>query len=385
MSRSTPDPTSGPVSDPTSAPRPAEGPAGGGDGPSVPPLPPVIVPEDVVDPENAAEPGWARAASRLAAHPLFRRTVLVLILAAGVLVGLETYGDIVAVNPPLFRTLDTVIVALFVVEILVRMAAYGRRPWRFFLDPWNVFDFVIVAVCLLPVDGKFAAVARLARVLRVLRLMSAIPRLQLIVNALFHAIPAISYVMLLVGLLFYVYAVIGTGLFGDNDPWHFGNLHVSLLTLFRVITLEDWTDVMYIQMVGSAAWDGYPGSTAGSVAQPLLATFYFVSFVLIGTMIVLNFFVGVVLNSLDESQKKQAARLLERASQDEDADELVRELAMLARRSAELQERIARLAERHAAVAGADRPGSSGDGGDDRPGSSGGGDPGGPASGGAAS
>lgn len=303
----------------------------------------------MVDPDDPAEPAWARAAARIARHALFRRAVLVLILGAGILVGVESYGEVVSRSPELFRAVDAAIVALFVVEILVRMAAYGRRPWRFFLDPWNVFDFVIVAVCLLPVDGRFAAVARLARVLRVLRLMSAIPQLQLIVNALFHAIPAISYVMLLVGLLFYVYAVIGTGLFGDNDPWHFGNLHVSLLTLFRVITLEDWTDVMYIQMVGSAAWDGYPGSTENSVARPILATVYFVSFVLIGTMIVLNFFVGVVLNSLDESQKKQASRLLEQTARDEHADELVRELAVLARRSEELQERIARLAERHGA------------------------------------
>lgn len=247
---------------------------------------------------------------------LFRRGVLALIVLASVIVGLETYPAVNERVGGLLRTIDGVIVGLFVVEIVLRMMSYGRRWPRFFLDPWNVFDFVIVAVCLIPVGSQAAAAFRLIRVLRALRLLTAIPQLQIVIGALLRSLPSIGYVGLLLVLLFYVYAVIGTTLFGRNDPAHFGTLHDAAISLLRAVTLEDWTDLMYTQMVGSEAFPGQlpPPTEPEPRAKPVAAVLYFGSFVLVGTMVVLNLFIGVVIGALTEEQKAAAEKALATAA-----------------------------------------------------------------------
>ena len=187
----------------------------------------------------------------------FQHGVLAVIVMAAVLVGLETSRDLVARHGALLHGLDKVVLGIFILEAALKIGRHGRRWYRYFTDPWNVFDFLIVVVCLLPVGGQYAAVLRLARVLRALRLVTAVPRLQLLVSSLLKSIPSLGYVGLLLTVLFYVYAVMGIFLFRGNDPVHFQDLSTSLLTLFRVVTLEDWTDVMYIQMYGSDAYPGY--------------------------------------------------------------------------------------------------------------------------------
>jgi voltage-gated sodium channel len=171
---------------------------------------------------------------------------------------------------------------------------------------------------LLPIEANnFVAVLRLARVLRVLKLVSAIPRLQVLVNAVLKSIPSIGYVFILALLHFYIYGCMATFLYSDNDPVHFRNLQTSMLSLFRAVTLEDWTDLMYINMYGSAQY-GYDVSTyvalehigisrdaITSSASPIGAALFFVSFVVTGAMIVLNLFVGVMLNGLEEARKEQ--------------------------------------------------------------------------------
>lgn len=272
---------------------------------------------------------------RVVASALFRRVVIGAILAAAVLVGLETDRGLMDRFGPLLRGLDALVLGVFVVELAVRMAAYWPRPHRFFAEAWNVFDFVIVAVCLMPMGGEWAAVLRLARVLRVLRLLSTVPRLQILVNALLHSLPSIGYVAALLGMLFYVYSVMGVFLFRDNDPVHFGSLGRAMLSLFRVVTLEDWTDVMYIQMLGSdvypiANYASLPVQPENPAGRPLVAGVYFVSFVLIGTMIVLNLFIGVVLNSMTEAQHEQArAALAKAAERGDDPDDVDARLARL--------------------------------------------------------
>ncbi|MEM8782570.1 MAG: ion transporter [Planctomycetota bacterium] len=239
----------------------------------------------------------------------FKRVVLILILFAAVLVGLETSEALMADNGTLLKTLDRVVLWAFVLEAVLKMAAHGRRFYRYFLDPWNVFDFAIVVVCFLPVQSQYAAVLRLARVLRTLRLVSGIPKLQLLVGSLLKSLPAMVYVGALLGIMFYVYAVLGVFLFRANDPVHFRDLGKALLTLFRVVTLEDWTDVMYIQMYGSDTYDFPPQDRARFTfepkPQPLVGAFYFVSFVLFGTMIMLNLFIGVVIKSMEEAEDEQ--------------------------------------------------------------------------------
>jgi len=250
---------------------------------------------------------------RLVDHPAFQYAILGLILLAAVLVGLETFPSIVERYGDALHLLDQVIIWLFALEAALKMAQHKANWYRYFHDPWNVFDFVIVVVCFLPVDAEYAAVLRLVRVLRAMRLITTVPQLQLLVGSLIKSLPSMCYVGLLLVLMFYIYAVMGVFLWRDNDPVHFGNLQTSMLSLFRVVTLEDWTDVMYIQMYGSDQYDfsaqtrdAYEGQF-NSKASPVLGAFYFVSFVLLGTMIMLNLFIGVIIKSMEEAQDEQEA------------------------------------------------------------------------------
>lgn len=287
------------------------------------------------------QPGLPAALTKLTQARAFQFTVLALIVVAAVLVGLETYPGMVAAHGNLLLTLDRIIIALFTIEIIIRIGAHGTRPWRFFRSPWNIFDFVIVALCLLPASGQFAAVVRLARVFRALRLFSAIPRLQVIVGALLHAIPSIVYVAALLLIVFYVYAVIGVFLFRDADPVHFATLHDAMLTLFRVVTLEDWTDLMYTQIYGPQTYpiEGNHAVTPTGSARPLLAAIYFVSFVLLGTMIVLNLFIGVVLSSMNEAQQALARRAVNPSAPD-----AASQLEALQRQLEDMREQLGKVA-----------------------------------------
>ncbi|MFW5653623.1 MAG: ion transporter, partial [Planctomycetota bacterium] len=271
------------------------------------------------------ESGTTRRIRALVESKPFRSFILTIIVLAGLLVGLETYPAVMERVGPTLKMLDRIVITIFVIEITLRLMAYGSRFWRFFADPWNVFDFVIVVACLLPVGTHYAAVARLVRVLRVFRLFSGIPRLRLVVTAMMKAIPSIGYVGILLILLFYVYGVMGTTLFGRNDPAHFGDLHTAMLSLLRTVTLEDWTDLMYAQIYGTDTY-AYDSSTAAKLsakqramwepqAMPVLGVLYFASFVLVGTMIVLNLFIGVVISSLTDAQAEQAREAVRRQRQ----------------------------------------------------------------------
>ena len=246
----------------------------------------------------------------------FQYFILSCILLAAVLVGMETYPDVVSKYGRTLEILNQVVLWIFVVEAVLKMAQYGTKFYKYFADPWNLFDFTIVVVCFLPVNASYAAVLRLARIMRALRLMTAMPQLQLIVGALIKSIPSMGYVGILLALNFYVYAVMGVFLFRDNDPFHFYDLQTAMLSLFRIVTLEDWTDVMYINMYGSDHYGGYADLNAanaereiypvkGSAPGPLIGAAYFVSFVMFGTMIMLNLFIGVILNSMDEARAER--------------------------------------------------------------------------------
>ena len=139
---------------------------------------------------------------RLVESDWFHHGIVAVIVLAGIVAGLETSPAIMERHGALLLAMDKVILGIFVLEALVKMAAYGRRPWLYFADGWNVFDFLIVVVCLLPVGGPFAAVLRLARALRLLRLVSTLPKLQLLVGALLRSLSAMGYVGLLLVLLF---------------------------------------------------------------------------------------------------------------------------------------------------------------------------------------
>ncbi len=281
--------------------------------------------------------------ARIANSSWFNNFIIGIILLVGVLVGLESYPDIAGRYAGALHFLDQTILWIFVAEAAIKIGAQGNKPWLYFKDQWNIFDFTIVTVCFLPVGGTFVAVIRIARILRVLRLVTALPKLQILVGALLKSIPSMIYVGLLLFLLFYIYAASATAIFGSNDPYHFGSLGRSMLSLFRVVTLEDWTDVMYIQMYGSAAYPVTGGEIFGqpqtSVARPVFAALFFVSFVLLGTMIVLNLFIGVIMNSMEEVRHEQnVTRLI--ANRHKESIELIDEIAIINDQLANLKKQI---------------------------------------------
>ena len=165
--------------------------------------------------------------------------------------GLE---QVVPPNPAL-DFCDNVILVIFTIDVVVKMIAEGNRPGHYFADSWNCFDFFIVAACFvfmlpfMPDVGSMLAMLRLLRLLRVLKLVKALPELRIIIEALINGFGSISFVTIILFMFFYLCANIAMILFGENDPMHFGDLTLSLMSLFRAATLDDWSDLMYISMV----------------------------------------------------------------------------------------------------------------------------------------
>ena len=241
----------------------------------------------------------------------FTAFIIFVIIVAGVVVGMQTSDALMVKYGGLLGAIDTIVLVIFTLEAIFKIAAGGKRFWRYFEDPWNCFDFAIVVVVLLPLGASYVAVLRMARILRVFRLASMIPRLQVLVNALLRSVPSMFYAGLLLFLLFYIYSVLGTMLWKENDPVHFEHVWIGMLSLFRVVTLEDWTDIMYINMYGSDHYGYTPqmllDTGAVSSASPLGAAAFFVSFVMIGTMIILNLFIGIVMSSMDVARRESEA------------------------------------------------------------------------------
>lgn len=258
----------------------------------------------------------------------FHHVIVAVIVLAGVVAGLETSPALMAEHGVLFHALDRLILGVFIIEALLKMAAHGRQPWRYFADGWNVFDFLIIVICLLPVGGPFAAVLRLARALRLLRLVSALPKLQLLVGALLKSLSAMGYVSLLLGLLFYIYAVAGIHLFGAHDPQHFGSLPTAFLSLFRLVTLDNWADLFNGQL------PHVPG---------IKVAIYFVTFIIFGTMIIMNLFIGIIMNSMAEMHAEIAERDRAQHERETGSATLGDELKSLERDLNEMQTRLAGL------------------------------------------
>ena len=256
--------------------------------------------------------GLAARLGRIAYSPGFTRFILLAIAMTGIMSGIETY--------PMFRDgtglgnavdwLQNAVLLVFVAEVVIKIGSYGAKPWRYFMFGWNLFDFLIVVFCLLPLHSEYVVVLRL---LRILRLFTALQGLQVLITGLLRGIPSLGYVGLLLLLHFYIYAVIGTFAFGDNDPIRFSKLHISMLTLFQVLTLEGWNDILATQYLGSDTgyddgWKLLPAAAERvSVARPVAAAAYFVSFIMIGTMIVLNLFTGVIIKSMEEAEEHHKA------------------------------------------------------------------------------
>ncbi|QYZ66585.1 MAG: ion transporter [Gammaproteobacteria bacterium (ex Lamellibrachia satsuma)] len=252
--------------------------------------------------------------------PLFRHSIISLILLNAAILGLETSASLQASYGDWFEFGHQLILAAFIVEAIIKIGAVAPRIGLYFRDGWNLFDFSVILLSLLPASGELAMIARLARLLRVLRLISTIPELRLIVTTLMRSIPGMGHVLLLMSIIFYVYAIAGFHLFHVHDSQHWGTLGTAALTLFRVVTLEDWTDVMYTAMeLHSWAW------------------LYFVSFIFAGTFVIINLFIAVVLNNLEKSKAEELEALRRPVSRDELFAELAATQQALARLRTQLE------------------------------------------------
>ncbi len=227
---------------------------------------------------------------RLAESHAFQNLVLGVILLNAAVAGLETWAAVVQRHGGWFEIAHLAITMVFIAELGIRILAHGLRLRAFFRDGWNVFDFLVIAVSLLPGVGSFATIARIARVLRVARLVSVSPKLRLIVGTMTRSIPSLAHVSLLLGLLLYIYAVVGVNLFGTRDPAHWGSMGKALLTLFQMLTLEGWVEIQ-----------------AASLAESRWAWIYYATFIMVAVFVVVNLFIAVVLNNLDEIREEDRA------------------------------------------------------------------------------
>ncbi|MCW8933611.1 MAG: ion transporter [Gammaproteobacteria bacterium] len=219
-------------------------------------------------------------------NKIFETFVIVVILVSALVIGAKTY----AISPAAFnvlKVLDIAVTGIFLFEIIIRMFA-EKNLFRFFSKGWNIFDFIIVVASILPIEhGETAMLGRLLRIFRVLRLISIIPELRVLLAAFVTAIPRMGYVSLLMFIFFYIYAAMGSIFFANINPVLWDNISISMLTLFRIATFEDWTDVMYETM------EVYPFSWI-----------FYLSFIFIVAFVFLNMMIGIVLETLQAEHQK---------------------------------------------------------------------------------
>jgi voltage-gated sodium channel len=236
-------------------------------------------------------------------RPRVQNFIIALILLNAVLLGLETSAGAMAAAGGIIVGLDRAILAVFVVEIALRLYAHRAAFWG---DPWSVFDFAVVAIALLPATGPLA-VLRALRVLRVLRLLTMVPSMRRVVGALLAAIPGLGSIVLVLLIIYYVFAVIATNLFATTYAEWFGDLGRSLYTLFQIMTLESWSM---------------------GIARPVMVDFpyawaFFVPFILVATFTMLNLFIAIIVNAMQsyhEAEQHDAREAVDMARQHIEAD-----------------------------------------------------------------
>jgi voltage-gated sodium channel len=222
---------------------------------------------------------------RLVESQLFQNSIIILIVINSLLIGLETsdywmlhYGHVI-------DQVDLIILGVFVFEIILKLVVYH---YRFFKNAWNVFDLAIILISVVPAASSFT-VFRAFRILRTLRLVKNVPKLRFIIESLLKAIPSIGWIVALLLMIFYVFAVLGTNLYGEQFPVWFGSLGKSMFTLFQIMTLESW---------------------ASGIARPVmsevpLASLFFIIFILVATYTTLNVFIAIVVNTMNEMHHQE--------------------------------------------------------------------------------
>lgn len=224
--------------------------------------------------------------STFIAHPAFERWIMALIVFNAIILGLETSDWWMASFGPALIAIDTAILVIFVLEIAARLIVDFRGFWR---DPWRIFDFVVVGIALVPASGPLA-ILRAFRILRVLRLVSTVKAMRRVVTGLLNAVPGMGSIVFLLGIVFYVFAVISTKIFGDAFPQWFGSIGASAYTLFQIMTLESWSM---------------------GIVRPVMEEFphawmLFVPFIILTAFTVLNLFIGVIVDAMQREHEAEA-------------------------------------------------------------------------------
>lgn len=234
---------------------------------------------DVLD-----QPGWRGGIERFMARPFIQRFLIVLIIVNAIILGVETNHEAMQIVGPELLMIDHAILWIFIAELALLITARG---WRFFIDAWSIFDFLVVAIALVPATGSLS-VLRALRVLRILRLINKVESMRRVVGALLGSLPGLGSVFGLILIIFYVSGVIATNMFGAPFPERFGSLSTSFYTLFQVMTLEGWSE---------------------EIARPVMAVFpsawiFFLIFIFIATFIVVNLFVAVIVDSINSAKEE---------------------------------------------------------------------------------
>jgi len=251
----------------------------------------------VIDMSNPNLSSLEQRFARLRSNKIFELCVIAIIIMSALIIGVKTY-PLPAWTEPLIIALDWMITVFFMVELTIRFVGDENKR-RFFYNGWNLFDTLIVVVSLIPIqDSELALIGRLVRIFRVLRMVSIIPELRVLLTSLLTALPQLGYVALMMFIIFYIYPAVGATFFATINPDLWGDIAISMLTLFRIMTFEDWTDVMYETMA----------------VYPLSWAFY-LSFIFLSAFAFLNMIIGIVVSVLDDEHKKLAAAEAEAAGE----------------------------------------------------------------------
>lgn len=244
---------------------------------------------------------WRRKLLTLIESNAFTRSVIALILINAVILGLETFPTVMERHGALLKLLDRAILGIFVIEVILRVLAHGKR---FFRDPWSLFDTAVVAIAVVPASDAFS-VLRAMRVLRVLRLISAFPQLRRVLQGFVTALSGLGSITAILGIFMYVFAVMAAKLFGQQYPQWFGGLFESTFTLFQIMTLEGWADIVR-EIEKTHAYAGV----------------FFVIFISVSTFTVLNLLIAVVVDAMPRSVSSTPDDVTRAKSLDEKIDEL---------------------------------------------------------------
>jgi voltage-gated sodium channel len=230
--------------------------------------------------------------ARVVDSPAFTTVVVTTIAINAVVLGLQTYDGVVDRWGDLLDLVNALCLGVFIVELLIRIASYWPRPWAFFRNGWNIFDFVVVAAAFVPGIRQNSTLLRLARLLRIVRIVRVLPDLRVLLLGVWRSILPLASIGAVTATILFVYGMVGWILFSDELPGEWGNIGQAMLTLFVMLTLENW-----------------PAYMEAAIEVEPWAWIYFVSFILVAAFIVLNVLIGIVLNSMEEARELERRRV----------------------------------------------------------------------------